>query len=526
LSSALAPDDLHVYHPAWLPTDIHGHGTNMAGVALYGNLAAQLESSAAIQVAHCLESVKVLPDNGENNPKLYGAITGEAVARAEVTAPHRKRVICMAVTSDVGTVDGRPSSWSSQVDQICFGDETTKRLMLISAGNLRGDLNAADYPFRNEIEPIENPAQSWNAITVGAYTNKNTIEDPTYEGWQPVAPLGDLCPTSRTSITWQRRWPIKPDFVMEGGNWASDGIQCDAPYELGILTTFRDPTVKHFDIFRDTSAATAAAANLAAKIYATIPDRWPETIRALMVHSAEWTPAMRQYLQNATSEQQKLLVLRKFGFGVPDFDRAVLSTANDMTLVAEDRLTPLFKEDGRIKSREMNLHQFPWPRVQLEELGETEVELRVTLSYYVQPNPGERGWLRRHRYPSHGLRFEVKRTLESLQEFRRRINAAAAEEEEGFLPTIVEPDNWLLKRSRNFGSVHSDLWHGSAVTLAQRSAIGVYPVGGWWKENPAQERYNNEVRYALVVSIKAVNGDVDIYTPVAAQISAAIAIPT
>ncbi len=42
------------------------------------------------------------------------------------------------------------------------------------------------------------------------------------------------------------------------------------------------------------------------------------------------------------------------------------------------------------KSRHMNLHEFPWPRTQLEQLAETEVELRETLSYYVEPNPGER----------------------------------------------------------------------------------------------------------------------------------------
>jgi hypothetical protein len=176
----------------------------------------------------------------------------------------------------------------------------------------------------------------------------------------------------------------------------------------------------------------------------------------------------------------------------------------------------------------MNLHQFPWPRTELEGMGETEVELRVTLSYYVEPNPGERGWLRRHRYPSHGLRFEVKRALESLPEFRRRINAAAAEEEEAgaVLPTMVEPDNWLLRRLRNTGSIHSDLWRGPAVDLAQRSAIGVYPIGGWWKENPVHERFNNRVRYALVASIRAIDLDVDIYTPVRTQIATAIPITT
>jgi hypothetical protein len=152
------------------------------------------------------------------------------------------------------------------------------------------------------------------------------------------------------------------------------------------------------------------------------------------------------------------------------------------------------------------------------------VELRLTLSYYVEPNPGERGWLRRHRYPSHTLRFAVKRALESVDAFRTRINAAVVAEEEGLAPINAGPDNWYLGRIRNVGSIHSDYWRGTAAELAQRSAVGVYPIGGWWKENPAHERYDRNIRYALIVSIRAVNGATDIYTPVRIQITAPIEI--
>lgn len=421
----------------------------------------------------------------------------------------------MAVTSDAGPNRGRPSSWSAAVDQLCFGDETTRRLILVSAGNIRDGLSKAGYPSRNETELIENPAQAWNALTVGACTEKSTLVDPSFAGWEPVAPVGDLCPTSRTSLMWERQWPIKPEVVLEGGNWAAMGDQCDCPDDLGILTTFRDPTTRHFDIFRDTSAATALASNMAGRLLAAMPERWPETIRALIVHSAEWTPAMRQHFQ---SEQQKLNVLRKYGYGVPSFERAALSAANDLTLIAEDELQPLVK-DGGIKSGNMNVHHLQWPRAELETMGALEVELRVTLSYFVEPNPGERGWLRRHRYASHALRFEVKRALESVDEFRLRVNAAAKADEEGLMPVKGGADTWELgPRIRNAGSIHSDCWRGSAAELAKRSAIGVYPVGGWWKENPAHARYDRKVRYALIVSIRALNSTIDIYSPVAVKI--------
>jgi hypothetical protein len=200
-----------------------------------------------------------------------------------------------------------------------------------------------------------------------------------------------------------------------------------------------------------------------------------------------------------------------------------------LTLIAEDQLQPFWKDnkDGVIKSRHMNLHQFPWPRTELEQLAETEVELRITLSYYVEPNPGERGWLRRHRYPSHGLRFAVKRSLESVDAFRQRINAAVAAEEEEIEAIDAGRDNWSLGwRIRNSGSIHSDSWRGTAAELSQRSAIGVYPISGWWKENPGHQRYERAVRYSLIVSIRAAGGEVDIYTPVRVQIATPIQITT
>ena len=336
IAPILDASDTHSYDPTWSAGDTHGHGTNMAGAAAYGDLVPVLTTTGAVSLTHCLESVKMLPDYGENEPKLYGAITAESVARAEIQAPLRKRAVCVAVTSDIGTNRGRPSSWSSAVDQLCFGDQTTRRLILISAGNIRDNRSKDGYPARNDTEPIENPAQAWNAITVGAYTEKTTITDATYAGWEPVAPAGELSPTSRTSLLWERQWPNKPDIMLEGGNWAARDNQFDCPDDLGLLTTYRDPGVRHFDVFRDTSAATALAGNLAGRILALMPERWPETIRALMIHSAEWTDPMKLRFAGAGSEQQKRALFRRYGYGVPSYARAVLSAANDLTLIAED----------------------------------------------------------------------------------------------------------------------------------------------------------------------------------------------
>jgi len=121
--------------------------------------------------------------------------------------------------------------------------------------------------------------------------------------------------------------------------------------------------------------------------------------------------------------------------------------------------------------------------------------------------------------------FKVKRALESIDAFRVRINKAAVAEKEGLGAIDAGADDWVLgERLRNVGSIHSDYWRGTAADLAQRSAIGVYPVGGWWKENPSHHRYLRTARYALIVSVRAPNGTIDIYSPVSVQLATQIEI--
>ena len=50
--------------------------------------------------------------------------------------------------------------------------------------------------------------------------------------------------------------------------------------------------------------------------------------------------------------------------------------------------------------------------------------MRVTLSFFVEPSPGRRGWTRKHRYQSHGLLFEVKRPTETTADLLKRISDA------------------------------------------------------------------------------------------------------
>lgn len=408
ISLGLNPEDMHTVDPSWGVQDSPnwgGHGTAMGGLALFQDLYEALATNENIKLMHRLESVKILPPNGQNNPELYGAITEQGVSLPEIEAPDRPRVFCMPVTSEIPNPNiGTPSSWSAAIDQLCFNDGEP-RLLIISAGNIHEQILAGEYLNINEVKTIQNPGQSWNALVVGAYTEKVNIIDAQYAEWQPLAPCGDLSPSSCTSVNWQSQWPIRPDVVFEGGNMAHDGHNPAVPIDdLCLLTTYYRPNIRMFDSMRDTSCATALASYMAARIMTEYPTYPPETIRALVVHSADWTPAMYNHFNGKLKIEKRALV-RRYGFGVPNLDKALKSAKNNLTLIAEDQLQPFELDGSNIKTRDMKLHNLPWPSEQLENLGEANVKLKITLSYFIEPNPGERGWAYKHRYPSYGLRF-------------------------------------------------------------------------------------------------------------------------
>ena len=346
-------------------------------------------------------------------------------------------------------------------------------------------------------------------------------------GYAPIAPEGGLSPFSTTSLTWEQHWPLKPDVVFEGGNAAEDPISAVWLPSLSLLTTHHLPANRLLTTSNATSAATALALRFAAQVMAIYPALWPETIRALIVHSAEWTDRMQSQFLPAARTPGKTdyrRLIQRCGFGVPDIARARWSVENSLTMVVEERLRPFSRTGSRQPTlRDMHLHNLPWPRDVLEDLGETPVEMRVTLSYFIEPNPSRRGHRSRYRYESHGLRFEVKRPVESILEFRRRINLAARDEGEGTRRGSGSDPAWLIgTRARHRGSLHCDIWRGTAADLASRGVIAVYPTSGWWKSRPALERYDKSAQYTLVVSIKAPEVDVDLYTEVENRIAVRI----
>ncbi len=425
ISPFLSDDRLYSYKPLdWGVYDgwsNGGHGTGVAGLALYGDLIEAINTPHKIRILHGLESFKIIHSNAHTDPQLYGAVTEYAASQPIVDRPNNPRVYCMTVTDCEFAFKGRPSTWSAAVDKIVFGtllEPISPQIFIISGGNV--EITKPDeYPDKNHIESIHDPGQAYNALTVGAYTRKDRI-DPS-SGYTHLASHGAMAPCNSTSVIWDHQWPIKPDIVMEGGNSSHNTyFTADHP-SLKLLTTDKDYPKSHFLPFGDTSGAAALAAKMAAELKTRYPNYWPETIRALMVHSADWTSAMlnSRTFSNLT-ERERINVLRSVGYGVPIVEKAMYSASNSLTLVSEREIQPYKLDGSSTKYNEYQLFTLPWPVDVLRDyLFDQDVKLTVTLSYFIEPNPGSRRYANHYQYHSHALDFAVIKPEEPLEVFQK-----------------------------------------------------------------------------------------------------------
>ena len=197
--------------------DEDGHGTEMAGLAAYGDLTDELLGGGPITPRAWIENVRCKSDDG--NPPLWASRTAAAIEAAESLAD-RPRVFNLALSDPTHTSAER-TSWSAAIDQLAHRDEQG-RLICVAIGNAAQFANPVNYPAHNMSSFLHDPAQAVNAITVGAITHRYALSDDGGHGTlTPVAGAGELSPY--TSSNASSTLPIKPEIVMEGGNACPDG---------------------------------------------------------------------------------------------------------------------------------------------------------------------------------------------------------------------------------------------------------------------------------------------------------------
>ena len=506
-------------------SDNVNHGTGVASILLYGGELHRFidgeVDEALIEII--LDSVNAMQiDRTEPNPKLYGPATIRGCTALE---QRDCKVFVSTITREDSSPHGAPDSYSSSIDLFTCGLDVNstfpnkptgygKVLFIQSAGNVPYfDLNV---PVDDDRNRLQSPAQSWNSLVVGAYTELPENRDGS-EVFGSVA--GGLSHYTTDGMGYSSKRPLLPDVVFEGGNTSIEFRQHNQIDQASILCANADFQRHPLGVLWGTSAAAALAGRFCARLSKRYPAYWPETIRALVVQSARWTEPMLSLVNNTSSKTEMAVLTQRCGFGTPDFDIASDSTPHRVTLVREAEIQPFKKTSSSVTLNELHLIELPWPELGLREISKSspgdQIELRVTLSYFVEPNPSTRDLLSRYKYESFGLRWRFQKPNESVDELYAAVSADTDVDALG-----EDSLSWAIgTQARHRGSIHSDIWKGSAAELATMKHILIYPVSGWWKTRPSANRYDDLARYSLVVSLDSPSTSVDLYQEVKTKVT-------
>ena len=175
------------------PGDQAGHGTAMAGLALFRDLDRDLIGNGRrlAQAPHRIgqgtpraprhdERPGDVPDDHRDRDRGGRGRRRSGAVCSRWPSP---RTAPMARTAD-------PTSYSAALDALAFGTDIARsddgiellgqpdphaaRLFVLSAGNVPADQWTTDHLALSDVAAVQNPAQAWNALTVGAYTEKVT----------------------------------------------------------------------------------------------------------------------------------------------------------------------------------------------------------------------------------------------------------------------------------------------------------------------------------------------------------------
>lgn len=334
------------------PADAHGHGTMVAGLAVFGDVRACYEArNFASPIT--LFSARVLNDSNEfDEDKLIVNQMREAILTFLVP-PYSCRVFNISIGSAMPALDSirpRQTLWAEELDILA---RELKVVLVISAGNHAEAAvsNAADaetvmqsYPglLFNARTGICDPASSAISVTVGALAQHN-IPAPVRGASandivRPIAAIDE--PSPMTRIGPGIKGAIKPEFVHYGGNLVFRGFGSsvrsisDEP-GTAVMSFSNRPTQQLFSFYCGTSFAAPRVARLAALVenglridLNEIPSS--NLIRAVLAGTAEIPDAAKTRLSNSNGDHAPIKVC---GYGLPSENDALRSRDSRVTMV-------------------------------------------------------------------------------------------------------------------------------------------------------------------------------------------------
>jgi hypothetical protein len=353
--------------------DGNGHGTMVAGLALYGDIEECIRSRTFVPTL-TLYSARVLNDQNQfDDENLITTQMREAIEY------FRNTYGCRVFNASLGDArlpyqGGKVSPWASILDTLSREFDV---VIIVSAGNYEHDPGSGntdghiqDYPryLLEDAAHIIEPATGLIVLTVGSLAHSDEIPPGSASNsvaFRPIAQPYQPSPFTRCGPGLGAA--IKPELCEIGGNHVYDGqMQCARKVqECSVVSTNRQYIEQLFTTDVGTSFAAPKVAYIAAQLYRTFPDASANLIRSLLAASAivpEQTIRLMEPYGNDT-------ILRICGYGRPSLSLAQTSDESRVVLYAESQL----------EFDNFHIYELPIPDEFIQERGTRSIT--VTLAY-------------------------------------------------------------------------------------------------------------------------------------------------
>lgn len=489
--------------------DENGHGTRVAGLALYGDFEKSLRDGSFVPTLR-LFSGRVLDKNNENNTGFVEKHIEEAVRY--FVSEHECRIFNLSFgDSNKPYVGGHLRGLSVTLDML---SRELGVLFVVSAGNHRINGESPDgmewrdhYPdyLLGEAWRIIEPAPALNVLTVGGLVRHNQTQNSQRYGQDPteipVAHPGQPSPFTRGGGSVDGA--IKPELMAHGGNWALNTLTnyslLHGKTGLGVVTSNHNFVGGHpFGESSGTSMAAPQVAHLAASVLKEHPEASNNFLRALLCANAVVPEASRDLIDNVKE------VRTVCGYGQVEEKALYRSLEDAATLITH----------GRIENKRHHFYEIPLPDdfVELSH-GHCLREISVGLAH----SPPVRSTRIMYRATRIGFRLVAAKSLEHVTTM---FNKDTEKEDYKSISELGSAHVGQALRSK--GTVQADYWRfkrvgGRAKIRTNKIFVVVTRNDYPWGESLC----DSEEDYALVVSLRdRKNQNVQLYTQIKTKLEA------
>lgn len=320
-----------------------GHGTAVAAIAAYGDITDAVRRKLFQPTAQIFSARVLDKNNNYDDDRLIESQLAEAVDYFLREYPKIKVVNLSLGSNDILADSRHQMRLAAVVDELAYSHRDKEVVFVVAAGNLphppsgAGEEEISTYPQRllEADSRLTDPASAALALTVGGLS-AGRVDNHQSDGRivRLVAQAaGNPAPFTRSGLGHDKA--IKPELVADAGDYlveASGLIRT-----MGVLSAnFALTEGRLFKQWYGTSFSCPYVSNLAARLSAENPDFSSNMIRALLVHSAQLPPGRPALFDGL--EPQACHLLRVYGYGKPNFDRARLSAKNDVLLLRDETI--------------------------------------------------------------------------------------------------------------------------------------------------------------------------------------------